>query len=45
MSTLELVNIAYPEFNVTETNPESYYLLRLMNLYGADFNEEEILNF
>ncbi|EAZ89240.1 hypothetical protein [Crocosphaera chwakensis] len=45
MLTAELLNIAYPELNVIETNPESYYLLRLINFYGINLNEEDIFDF
>ncbi|MDJ0843935.1 ribonucleotide-diphosphate reductase subunit beta [Crocosphaera sp.] len=45
MSNTELVKIAYPEFELPKSNPESYYLLRLMNCYGVDINGEEVSDF
>ncbi|MDJ0660896.1 MAG: ribonucleotide-diphosphate reductase subunit beta [Crocosphaera sp.] len=45
MPTTELVKIMYPEVEPTESNLESYYLLRLMNSYGVDINGEEVSDF
>ncbi|HAC64090.1 MAG TPA: ribonucleotide-diphosphate reductase subunit beta [Cyanothece sp. UBA12306] len=40
MSTTKLIKAIYPKVTVPQDNPESYYLLRLANLYGEEVLEE-----
>ena len=40
MSHKKLVKAIYPEIEVPIDNPESYYLLRLADLYGEELLEE-----
>ncbi len=42
MSTIQLINAVYPDFDNSKDNPESYYLLRFLESYTLDLNEEDL---
>ena len=45
MQTTQLINAVYPNFENSKDNPESYYLLRLLDSYNLELNEEDVLVF
>ncbi len=45
MESIKLIKAVYPNFENSKDNPESYYLLRLLENYNFEFNEEDILIF
>ncbi|MDJ0511543.1 MAG: ribonucleotide-diphosphate reductase subunit beta [Crocosphaera sp.] len=42
MQAIEVINAVYPNFENSKDNPESYYLLRLMDSYPLELNEEDV---
>ncbi|MGK7942607.1 MAG: ribonucleotide-diphosphate reductase subunit beta [Crocosphaera sp.] len=45
MQTIQLIKTVYPNFENSKDNPESYYLLRFMENYIFELNEEDVFVF
>ncbi len=44
MQTTQLINAVYPNFDNSQDNPESYYLLRCLENYTFELNEDDLLS-
>ena len=42
MLTVQLTNAVYLNFDNSKDNPESYYLLRFMESYSLELNQEDL---